>query len=110
VPNRPWLFASAEAHYNFNDLFQRGDRLTIGMDYQWVHWFFLSWEGYGALETKARIPEKNIVGANISYSWHNGRYNLSLDCQNLLDATVYDNYKLQKPGRTLFAKFRLNLH
>jgi hypothetical protein len=80
------------------------------MDYRWVHWFFLSWEGYGALETKARIPEKNIVGANISYSWHNGRYNLSLDCQNLLDATVYDNYKLQKPGRMLFAKFRINLH
>jgi len=110
VPNRPWLFASAEAHYNFSDLLQHGDRLMLGIDYQWVHWFFLSWEGYGALETKARIPEKNIVGANITYSWHNGRYNISLDCQNLFDQTVYDNYKLQKPGRTLFAKFRLNLH
>ena len=110
VPNRPWLFASAEARYNFSDLLQHGDRLMLGIDYQWVHWFFLSWEGYGALETKARIPEKNIVGANITYSWHNGRYNISLDCQNLFDQTVYDNYKLQKPGRTLFAKFRLNLH
>jgi len=110
VPNRPWLFASAEAHYNFRNLLQRNDRLMLGADYQWVHWFFLSWEGYGALETKARIPEKNIVGANITYSWHNNRYNISLDCQNLFDATVYDNYKLQKPGRTLFAKFRLNLH
>ncbi len=107
VPNRPWFYASAEARYQFRQLFQKTDRLQLGIDYQWVHWFFLSWEGYGALDTKARIPEKNIVGANITYSWQNGRYNVSLDCQNLFDATVYDNYKLQKPGRTLFAKFRV---
>ena len=109
VPNRPWLFASAEAHYTFQDLLQRGDRLMLGADYQWVHWFFLSWEAYGAKDTKARIPEKNIVGANITYSWHRDRYSVSLDCQNLFDQTVYDNYKLQKPGRMLFAKFRLLL-
>jgi outer membrane cobalamin receptor len=107
VPNRPWFYASAEARYLFRQLFQKTDRLQLGIDYQWVHWFFLSWEGYGALDTKARIPEKNIVGANITYSWLGGRYNVSLDCQNLFDATVYDNYKLQKPGRTLFAKFRV---
>ena len=107
VPNRPWFYASAEARYQFRQLFQKSDRLQLGIDYQWVHWFFLSWEGYGALETKARIPEKNIFGANVTYSWHNDRYHVSLDCQNLFDATVYDNYKLQKPGRTLFAKFRI---
>ena len=110
VPNRPWLFASAEAHYHLRNLFQRKDHLTIGVDYQWVHWFFLSWEGYGSLDTKARIPEKNVVDAQLTYSWHNGRYNVSLDCENLFDTTVYDNYKLQKPGRSLFAKFRLNLY
>lgn len=77
------------------------------MDYQWVHWFFLSWEGYGALDTKARIPEKNDVGASLTYSWHRDRYNISLDCTNLLDKTLYDNYKLQKPGRAIFAKFRV---
>ena len=109
VPNRPWLFASAETHYTFRNLLQNTDRLVLGADYQWVHWFFLSWEAYGAKDTKARIPEKNIFGANITYSWHRDRYSVSLDCQNLFDQTVYDNYKLQKPGRMLFAKFRLLL-
>ena len=117
VPDRPWLFASAEAHYIFRHLpslfspRRRSDaRLLLGVDYQWVHWFFLSWEGYGALDTKARIPEKNVFGAQATYSWNNERYNLSITCENIFDRTVYDNYKLQKPGRTLFAKFRLNLH
>ena len=109
VPNRPWLFASAEAHYTFQNLLQKSDRLMLGADYQWVHWFFLSWEGYGAADTKARIPEKNLFGANITYSWHHDRYSVSLDCQNLFDETVYDNYRLQKPGRMVFAKFRLLL-
>lgn len=107
VPNRPWLFATTEVHYTFRNLFEKTDRLVLGMDYQWVHWFFLSWEGYGALDTKARIPEKNDVGASLTYSWHRDRYNISLDCTNLLDKTLYDNYKLQKPGRAIFAKFRV---
>ena len=118
VPNRPWLFATAEARYDLvpflsplSSLFSPAtSHLYLGLDYQWVHWFFLSWEGYGNKSTKARIPEKNLVGAELTYSWHRERYSLSLKCQNLLDATVYDNYKLQKPGRALFLKFRLFIH
>ncbi len=110
VPNRPWLFATAEAHYTLQGLLSTNDRLRLGVDYQWVHWFYLSWEGYGRKDTKARIPEKNVVGAEATYAWHNDRYSLSLQCQNLLDATIYDNYMLQKPGRAFFAKFRIYLH
>jgi outer membrane receptor protein involved in Fe transport len=110
VPNRPWLFATAEACYTLSNLLGSSDRLRLGLDYQWVHWFYLSWENYGRKDTKARIPEKNIVGADITYSWHADRYSLSFMCDNLFDATVYDNYKLQKPGRAFFAKFRLYLH
>ena len=75
-----------------------------------MHWFYLSWANYGRADTKARIPTKHIVGADVTYSWHRERYSLSLQCQNLLDATLYDNYKLQKPGRAIFAKFRFLIH
>ena len=113
VPNRPWLFGSAEIRYDashlVSTLLPRTSHLYIGADYQWVHWFYLSWEAYGAEDTKARIPGKSIVGANVTYSWQKERYSVSLDCQNLFDQTVYDNYKLQKPGRSLFLKFRLLL-
>ncbi len=111
VPNRPWLFASAEMRYDMakeiSHLLSSTSHLYLGVDYQWIHWFYLSWEAYGAKETKARIPEKSVFGANITYSWQKERYSVSLDCQNLFNQTVYDNYKLQKPGRTLFAKFRI---
>ena len=107
VPNKPWLFCNANASYSFYDIGLPESRLRISYDYQWVHWFFLSWEAYGALESKARIPAQHISSLALSYSWKNERYNLSVQCDNLFDATAYDNYKLQKPGRSFFCKFRL---
>ena len=107
VPNRPWFFGGFDAHYTLRHLASQSDRLVLGAGYQWVHWFFLSWEGYGALDTKARIPEKNVVDVSAAYSWHGDRYNVSLECTNLLDKTIYDNYKLQKPGRAFFLKMRV---
>jgi outer membrane receptor protein involved in Fe transport len=107
VPNQPWLFGNVEAAYTLRDVASGGDILRLGCSCQWVHWYFLTWEAYGASESKARIPSQNILNADVTYSWREGRYNLSLECANLLDVTAYDNYKLQKPGRAFSLKFRL---
>ena len=107
VPNRPWLFGSAEASYTFRNLWQQGGKLRLGCTFQWVHWYFLTWEAYGNRDTKARIPSQHICNANATYSWKHDRYNIALECTNFLDETAYDNYKLQKPGRAFFAKFRV---
>lgn len=110
LPNRPWLFSSAEAGYTFHDPLLAESKLHLGCNYQWVHWYFLTWEAYGSRENKARIPTQHIFNADITYSWRNGRYNIALECYNFLDKLAYDNYKLQKPGRAFFAKFRLFIH
>lgn len=110
VPNRPWLFGSAEASYTFRNLLQKDSKLRLGCTLQWVHWYFLTWEAYGNRDTKARIPSQHICNANVTYSWMHDRYNIALECDNFLDETAYDNYKLQKPGRAFFAKFRVFIH
>ena len=110
VPNKPWTFVNAEASYAFHNVLLPESRLKISMDYQWVHWFYLTWEAYGSAKTKPRIPEQNLINAAMQYSWKDGRYNLSLECTNLFDRLAYDNYMLQKPGRAFFAKFRLFIH
>ena len=110
VPNRPWLFGNAEASYTFRHLAQPSDRLRLGLAYQWIHWYYLNWEAYGAASSKARIPTQRIVDADLSYSWQGGRYHLTLSCTNLFDRLAFDNYMLQKPGRALYAKFRIFIH
>lgn len=107
LPNRPWIFGSAEAYYTFRNMALPDSKLRLGCTYQWVHWYFLTWEAYGNRENKARIPAQHICNVNITYSWKRGRYNVAVECTNFLDRTAYDNYKLQKPGRAYFAKFRI---
>ena len=109
TPNRPWAFCNAEAAYTFHEVGLPGSRLRIGADYQWVHWFFVTWEAYGSARTKPRIPAQHLVNASLLYSWMGGRYNISLECTNLLNVLSFDNYMLQKPGRAFFLKFRLFL-
>ena len=109
TPNRPWTFSNAEASYTFHQVGLPDSRLRLTADYQWVHWFFVTWEAFGSASTKSRIPTQHLVNASLLYSWQGGRYNLSLECTNLLDALAYDNYMLQKPGRAFFLKFRLFL-
>lgn len=107
VPNRPWLFGNLEASYTFRDIFMKTDRLRISADHQYIHWYYLNWEAFGAASSKARIPTQNITNLAVAYSWHNDRYNISIECNNLLDRLAYDNYMLQKPGRAFGAKFRI---
>lgn len=107
VPNRPWAFGNVDVSYTFRNLLEKTDRLRIGVDYQYVHWYYLNWEAYGAASSKARIPAQNITNASLSYSWHNDRYNISVECNNVFDCLAYDNYMLQKPGRSFAAKFRI---
>jgi outer membrane cobalamin receptor len=109
TPNRPWAYCNAEASYTFRNVVLRDSRLRLSFDYQWVHWFYLTWEAYGSASSKSRVPTQHITNASLLYSWHSGRYNVSLECTNLLDALAFDNYMLQKPGRAFFLKFRLFL-
>ncbi|MDD5962467.1 MAG: carboxypeptidase-like regulatory domain-containing protein [bacterium] len=110
VPNRPWLFGNVEASYSFNSLIDKEDRLRIGAAYQYIHWYFLNWEAFGALSTKARIPTQNLINISLTYSWAKERYNLSFECNNLFDRLAYDNYMLQKPGRSFAAKLRIYIN
>lgn len=106
IPNQPWLFGNAAASLGKNDLLGKNTRLQINWDMQYVHWFYLTWEAYGAASTKNKVPNQYIQNLSVTYSLQNGRYNISAECRNLADAPAYDNFRLQKPGRALFMKFR----
>ena len=110
VPNRPWLFGTAEVNYTFYDVCRKNSSLRLEASYQWVHWYYLTWEAYGSKESKAQIPAQHVVNAGVTYSLENGKYNVSVNCDNLFDRLVYDHYKLQKPGRSFFLKFRVFLN
>ena len=107
VPNRPTLYGNASAIYNFYNLFRNDDKLVLEYRYEYVNWFYLTWSLYGHPDSKSIIPTQHNSSASLTYSWHRNRYSVSIDCSNLYDKLLYDNYKLQKPGRSFFCKFRV---
>ena len=62
---------------------------------------------FGHKDSKSIIPTQNCHNLSATFFWLDNRYSVSLECNNLFDQLLYDNYKLQKPGRALFCKFRM---
>lgn len=103
VPNLPYAFGNADASYTFHNLMGKGSSLTVGYVFRYVNKFFRSWEGEGA---KLYIPKQMSQDAMVSMSFNEGTYNVSFEANNFTDAMLYDNYSLQKPGRSFTIKLR----
>lgn len=103
MPNEPYLFGGLDVGYNWFELFGKSDMLSFGYTFNYVHDFFRSWESEGG---KIVIPGYLTHDLSLNYSMKKGRYNVSIEAQNIADELVYDNYSLQKPGRSYTVRFR----
>lgn len=109
MPNQPWLFANSDLTLTWNDCGTRGNTLSLTYDNMYQHEFPLYSESLGSKDTKMYVPEQFAHNACLTYSLQNGRYNISLECRNLTDAKLYDNFSLQKAGRAFYGKVRVSL-
>ena len=107
VPNLPYSFGNADVTYRLHNVLGEGNTLSATYGLQYVHRFFRSWRSEGA---QLYIPEQLSHDASLVYSLKGGRYNIALEANNFTDARLYDNYSLQKPGRSFAAKFRYVLY
>lgn len=108
IPNKPWLYSNLEVNIRKkNILGSKDNQIKLAYYFQYVHWFYLTWEGYGTLSSKSTIPTQCLNSASLTYSIKKDKYNVSLECNNIFDRLIYDNYMMQKPGRAFFCKFRV---
>lgn len=103
VPNLPYSFGNADLTYKFQNLLGEGNTLSLTYGIQYVHRFYRSWRNEGA---QLYIPEQLSHDASLVYSIQGGRYNIAFEANNFTNELLYDNYSLQKPGRTFAIKFR----
>ena len=106
LPNIPYFFMNGHADYSFFDFAWKGNTLSLNYDLQYIHDYYLSFTGLGAKATKKVIPEQLCHNVSVGYSMKEGRYSVMLECSDLTNAKLYDNYRLQKPGRSFNVKFR----
>ena len=107
MPNLPYMFANFDAAFTWHDLFAEGNVLTVSYDGYYQHDFPLYWEHFGDPASKSRVPEQLSHNLSIGYSIQDGRYNISLECRNITNEKLYDNFSLQKAGRAFYVKLRV---
>lgn len=106
VPNQPWFYGNANLSIGKDDLLGKGSRLQFNWSSHYVDWFYINWESRGSAESKNKIPSQLIHNVALSYSFENGKYNISAESFNVTNTLAYDNFRLQKPGRSVALKLR----
>ncbi|HBX46106.1 MAG TPA: ligand-gated channel protein, partial [Porphyromonadaceae bacterium] len=110
MPNVPYLFANSDVTFYWHDFGRKDNMLTAVYDNFYVKSFPRFSEALGnQAESEFVVPTQFSHNVSVSYSMQGGRYNLSFECQNITDAKLYDNFKLQKAGRAFYGKVRISL-
>lgn len=108
MPNIPYFFGNGDASVSLKNVGKKGNNLNIGYNLLYVHAFYLYWPSRGG--DKLDIPQQLSHDVNIVYSLASGKYNVGLECRNLTNAYLYDNFSLQKPGRAFYINLRYFLN
>lgn len=104
--NVPYQFANSDVTFYWRNLGKKGNLLTVTYDNLYMHSFPLFY-GHLGEESRFVVPSQFSHNLTFTYGMQDGRYNLSFECQNFTDEKVYDNYKLQKAGRSFYGTFRI---
>ncbi|SEA06450.1 Outer membrane receptor proteins, mostly Fe transport [Arachidicoccus rhizosphaerae] len=109
MPNVPYRFGNLDAAYYWHGLGGKGNVLNIEYSLNYVGKFYLNWESLGNASSKLVMPTQISHDLSITYTMHQGKYNLTLEAQNLTGAELSDNFGILKPGRAIYGKFRVYL-
>ena len=102
LPNIPYLFANFGAEYHSDRLIKNW-YVKAFWDGKFTEEFFYFWE-LTELQ-KRRIPRSfvNDIGLLLTYK---NKYSIALECHNLMNKEVWDQFRQPLAGRTFHLKFR----
>lgn len=106
IPNMPYLYGNTSLNFYFDNVFKNRDHLGLSYNLMYIHEFDYGYESYGG----RKIPSQLSHDFSLDYSFKDGRYTISLAARNILDEKLYDNFSLEKPGRSFSVKFRYFLN
>ncbi|MGM8363235.1 TonB-dependent receptor plug domain-containing protein [Flavobacterium sp. ARAG 55.4] len=123
VPNIPFLFGNFWLNTYFGNLFAKGDNLNFTWNANYTHRFFLVeipksqepslFEPVKDFQTSLIIPKDGRIGqfsndVGMYYHFSNKKTTVSAECRNIGDIRLYDNFNVQRPGRSFHLKLIYN--
>jgi outer membrane receptor protein involved in Fe transport len=124
VNNIPFLFGNLSAACHFDHVLLHNSRLELFYDLNYVHRFFLLPVSkqlepslFGAVQTgisNLMVPNDGRTGqtmhnAGLVYHLPLDRISFALECTNISNTLLFDNFKVQRPGRAFHLKLKWQL-
>lgn len=121
--NTPYFFSNLGANVQLQDVIAKTDRLQGYYQLSYVHQYYLNYipkntepAGFLGLWGASKVDAPNIIPSQavhtIGVLWQPKDalpWTLNIACKNLLDADVYDNFKIQNAGRSFHIKLNYTL-
>lgn len=119
IPNIPYLFGNAFLKININNFLQEKDRIQIEWNTHYTHRFFLKsipknqepplFGSVTKLQTSLIIPRDGRTGQlsndlGVYYHFPQRKISVSAECRNIGNIKLYDNFNVQRQGRSFHLK------
>lgn len=106
IPNIPLLYGNIRVDYNINSLFNGHSSLNLNWNSRYVDGYPLQSYKLGSKKDRKLIPSQFSQDFETSYSFQKRKYNVSLLISNFTNERLYDNFRIQQPGRAYYLKLR----
>ncbi len=120
--NTPYFFANAGITVQLKKLVAVQDRLKLYSYYSFIREYYLEtipkrlepggflglW-GNAGVNTELVIPDQHLWSAGFSYSPLSAKLSFGMEVKNILNHDLYDNYRVQKAGRSFHLKINYTI-
>lgn len=121
--NTPYFFSNLGAAFQFKNIILSNDKVQAYYNMSYVHQYFLNYipkntepDGFLGLWGEAKVDAPNIIPSQTVHSigllWQPKSalpLTLNVECKNLFNADVYDNFKIQNAGRSFHLKLNYSI-
>jgi hypothetical protein len=105
VPSRPYMFGAWGARARMPDALLEDDALEAFYYGRYVHAFDRAWAvGDPSFSFEVAAQVSHAVGVTYALDQEFGKLSLTVELDNLTDASLFDVFGVQRPGRSLACK------
>ncbi len=101
LPNIPWLYGNLGLQFKQQNLVGKETESRITLQTFYVNEYYLRPEPDGGGNSKYVIPSQFYQNIGISQKFSKLDLLFGIEVQNVFNHKLYDNFRVQKPGRTL---------
>ncbi|WP_139959727.1 TonB-dependent receptor [Flavicella sediminum] len=112
VPNTPFFTMNGNLRYSVNNFIQKKARLNLFYTLYFTDEFsYIPPQGNNTIGNEFfNVPVQLAQDFGFSYTFPKKDFVLSFDIKNIFDKPLYDNLRVQKPGRAFYLKLNYSIN